>query len=31
MPPARFAFFPGFSIHPIAEDLIRRIDAKKNR
>jgi hypothetical protein len=31
LPPARFRFFPGFSIHPIAEDLIRRIDAAGRR
>jgi hypothetical protein len=31
MPPARFAIASAFRIHPIAEDLIRRIEAKRHR
>jgi len=31
MPPARFAIASAFRIHPVAEDLIRRIDAKRQR
>ena len=31
MPPARFSFSSAFRIHPVAEDLIRRIDAKRHR
>ena len=31
MPPARFSFFSAFSIHPVAEELIRRIEAKRHR
>ncbi|HEX3487575.1 MAG TPA: hypothetical protein VHT51_21140 [Micropepsaceae bacterium] len=31
MPPVRFVFLPPFAIHPIAADLIRRIDAQRHR
>jgi hypothetical protein len=31
MPPARFSIASAFRIHPVAEDLIRRIEAKRHR